>query len=481
MGNKIPKLGVVVPYRNRQSHLNTFKVRIGRYLQYQEIPHEIIIVNQDDGKLFNRGILLNIGFKYAEELGCDYVVFHDVDMIPEDVDYSYSDIPLHLSTNLIDRKTRETSKEIFDTYFGGVTMFPMDVFKQINGYSNKYWGWGFEDDDLLLRCKINNIDLDELKIINFKTKGTKLKLNGNNAYIKGRNFNNLLNFNSDLTLFISFYPDNLILNHLHEKDEFKIFSIVGFNTEISFNSYLRYNFTTFDENGEIKYINTDISTNFKTNICVTFDFKNKEISMYQGGEFVGTQKYDNSLHVYLLEQFFHIGCGINQAKELEGYFKGYFDTFAIYDKKLSAEEIEEIGKKDTGVLTQNGKKYKSANKLKLLYDTNFIKEYKLIDLSGNGNDGEIVNCEIVEDDIEDFKTLQIPFRRESTFTTLQHDENGFVDNKWKNQNTRWNQLRFFNEISNNPKLTKKDGLSDLLFIEHGRETKNNITHINVGI
>ena len=44
-------------------------------------------------------MLLNIGFKIAESYECDYVIFHDVDMIPLIVDYSYSDIPLHLATD----------------------------------------------------------------------------------------------------------------------------------------------------------------------------------------------------------------------------------------------------------------------------------------------------------------------------------------------------------------------------------------------
>ena len=31
--------------------------------------------------------------------------------------------------------------------------FPVKKAPTIDGYSNKYWGWGFEDDDLLFRCK----------------------------------------------------------------------------------------------------------------------------------------------------------------------------------------------------------------------------------------------------------------------------------------------------------------------------------------
>ena len=141
------KLGVIVPYRNRPEHLDLFKRRITRYLERHEIPYELIIIEQDNAKMFNRGMLLNIGFSYAKKMKCDYVVFHDIDMIPIDVDYSYSEFPIHLATGFINSK-----REIFDTYFGGVTMFPIDLFEKIDGYSNKYWGWGYEDDDLLLRC-----------------------------------------------------------------------------------------------------------------------------------------------------------------------------------------------------------------------------------------------------------------------------------------------------------------------------------------
>ena len=143
------KLGVIVPYRERDEHLKIFRKEIKKALKAQGIDYNLIVIQQDNAKLFNRGMLLNIGYLYAQELyKCDYVVFHDVDMIPKDVDYSYSDIPLHLATNFSSSK----NNEVFDQYFGGVTMFPTEAFDKINGYSNKYWGWGFEDNELLFRC-----------------------------------------------------------------------------------------------------------------------------------------------------------------------------------------------------------------------------------------------------------------------------------------------------------------------------------------
>ena len=59
------RLGIVIPYRNRYSQLYEFKTAIKEYLRKTDIDYRLIIVEQDDAKLFNRGKLLNIGIQKA--------------------------------------------------------------------------------------------------------------------------------------------------------------------------------------------------------------------------------------------------------------------------------------------------------------------------------------------------------------------------------------------------------------------------------
>lgn len=39
----------------------------------------------------------------------------------------------------------------YGSIFGGVSAIRTDQFVKINGFSNSYWGWGGEDDDLSVR------------------------------------------------------------------------------------------------------------------------------------------------------------------------------------------------------------------------------------------------------------------------------------------------------------------------------------------
>ena len=471
------KLAIIVPYRNRESDLEVFLNHMTNYLNDTKIDYEIIVVNQDDAKQFNRGMLLNIGYTYAKKLKCDYMVFHDVDMLPVDVDYSYSNIPLHLATDFI-LEEDEKKREIFEEYFGGVIMMNMEDFEKINGYSNKYWAWGYEDNDLLFRCKINKLELNTLSTKNIGKKGKALKFNGVNSYIECQN---TIDLNNNATFFISFFPENLILDHTKESDEFTVFSIPGWDFAVCYNSFSRYNFCAFDSNHKPYYVNSEIKPNYKTNIVVVLDKNENIIKVYQDGNLIGETEKFRKLFFYRKEQKFYLGAGKPDREIIPNLFKGTIDTFAYYDEILSEEEIKEISNNMDFYLNESFGVYKSKNSLKIYYDADFIKNYELVDLSKNKNNGKIVNCEIINQEYSEYSEMKIPYRRKSLFKSIKHEENGFLGNKWKDQATRWNQLRFHNEVSLNHELIKDDGINSLEFIEHGKEHNNGILHVKIGI
>jgi hypothetical protein len=131
---------IVVPYRDRAAHLVEFMKKARGV--------DVYVIEQVDGKPFNRAKLLNIGGQLAFQLGATHIITHDVDMIPVGVDYSTADCA-HLASQCSQFKYRMP----YPRYFGGVNIFSAKTFYMVNGYSNNYWGWGGEDDDMLLRCE----------------------------------------------------------------------------------------------------------------------------------------------------------------------------------------------------------------------------------------------------------------------------------------------------------------------------------------
>lgn len=48
---------------------------------------------------------------------------------------------------------------IYYELMGGVVTINPEHYRKVNGYSNLYWGWGGEDDDLGYRMVVNNITI----------------------------------------------------------------------------------------------------------------------------------------------------------------------------------------------------------------------------------------------------------------------------------------------------------------------------------
>ena len=473
------KLGVIVPYRKRPGHLRKFRESIESYLKDQD--YELIVVEQNDDLPFNRGKLLNIGFQQAIRNQCDYVVFHDIDMLPIDVDYSYSDVPIHLATNFTN-----SDREIFKTYFGGITMFPIDLFKKVNGYSNEYWGWGFEDDDLLMRLTESNVftDFEIYEVPKESTSG--LYLHGDKSYLKCVN---TIDITNSFTFHITFKPDEIVPSYDRDFDEMCVFSIPGWDTTICYNSFNRYKFETWDIGKKCHQITSEYSYPKLTRITVTYDKSNRTLTMYQDGEEVGSKMIARKL-LDTKQKHFYIGIATPNRKEDQKSFIGFVSDFAYWDKALQKNEVKEFH--DTlgfGYQCDTGQ-YSSSENLKIYYDFKHIQ----LNQPYQYEEGEIVdmvnprlskcysktyNCIPKPLNELEQKKISIPARRSSTFEMIKHKPEGYLEGGWKSKSTRLNQIRFYNQVINNESNLTTDGLSTLKYTKVSSTSQGKYSFISV--
>ncbi|KAK7108727.1 beta-1,4-N-acetylgalactosaminyltransferase bre-4-like [Littorina saxatilis] len=152
------KLAIIIPYRERRVHLKMFLRNMHPLLQRQQLDYTVFVVELEQGIDFNRALLFNIGFKEAMKLN-NYTcfIFHDVDLLPEDDRnlYRCSDLPRHMSVAV----DRMKYKLPYNQIFGGVTAIPRELFEAVNGFSNMYFGWGGEDDDMFRRIRSRGLNI----------------------------------------------------------------------------------------------------------------------------------------------------------------------------------------------------------------------------------------------------------------------------------------------------------------------------------
>eukprot|EP00040_Diaphanoeca_grandis_P017010 m.88270 g.88270 ORF g.88270 m.88270 type:complete len:505 (+) comp26174_c0_seq1:225-1739(+) len=149
------RLGVLIPYRNVSKELSKFVPYMSNWLKSQDVDFEIFVINQTDERRFNRGQLLNVGFLLAEQ-SCDYIAMHDVDLLPlnANLSYRYPNHVMHIASPTFHPLYK------FPKFIGGIVLMKNTDYRQINGLSNKYWGWGREDDDFYMRLSTANIKIE---------------------------------------------------------------------------------------------------------------------------------------------------------------------------------------------------------------------------------------------------------------------------------------------------------------------------------
>ena len=405
------------------------------YFDSTGIDYRVIVVEQDNAAAFNRGMLCNIGFKEAKRLRCDYVVFHDIDMIPIDVDYSYSEHPVHLATDNIP----------FDTYFGGMTLFPMEDFEKINGFSNLYWGWGFEDDDLRYRCDRHGINYGRQVDVNYSYKDKTASFNGKNSYIE---LDNIIKFIRSFTVEIDLRLELQDFSLNKDSDLFPILNIEGYDLTLGYTSFNKFVLQFFDNRGNFYDIFSHTVTNRNNKIKFQYSKEDSTVELTVNKITSGKIELPNRIYNYSKAKTIFLGTNSN----FDSYFKGYLDGLKIITK-------------DTTVS----------------FCSNNLEKGSWVNLTGEPVYNKFHKIHRTKVNLKEIHSNKIPHRRISKIKRTPHEDSGFIGGRWKSDLTRYNQLRFNNEVLRGDHDQLEDGLSTCQYVKHKSSRIKRISKLTVGI
>ena len=102
--------------------------------------------------------MINVGFLYAKkDPRFDYLAIHDVDLLPLNPELKYKypgdGKALHISGPKLHPLYH------YSDFVGGILLVTVNDFYRLNGLSNKYWGWGGEDDNFFWRMKRGGVSV----------------------------------------------------------------------------------------------------------------------------------------------------------------------------------------------------------------------------------------------------------------------------------------------------------------------------------
>ena len=454
------KLGICVPYRDRKEHLDRLIPHLSKHLDSQGINYKFYVAHQVDDKLFNRGAMKNIAAKHALEDGCDYIAWHDVDMLTfEDSDYSYpEETPIHIATML----SKYNYGINYDQYFGGVVLFNKEHLEKTNGYSNDYWDWGMEDDDLFWRCYYENYTTGKIK--RSYTNKQYAEFNGVTSKIEIPSTRELVNLlHNDHTISILFNAEQqqekvpiwMIGDEQKRFIEYPIFRKTGgYNYGLSFNNSRAVTMCLFNERRQTIYNWLKRFENMWTWVTLTYNKEEERIFFYLNDEFgrnMNGIKEDayfpafGKLLRYNTTTPFYLG----HDSDMNTFFKGKIAEIKIYDKFFPHVDIGQVFDTD-------------KNGLILHHDFSNRENNVIFD---NVDAHECIGTDIVygSEDVDVIENV-VPFRREGKFYCLPHVDEGFVGGRWaKGETTAKNEKRFVTEMQQKKINYKDDGLSTLKY------------------
>lgn len=427
---------------------------------------------------FNRGSLLNAGAVIAERLGCDYLAFHDVDLIPLNVDYTYPENgPVELVKQVrdtsFDPHFNITTQTVDFDYFGGATLITLEDFKKINGYSNRYVGWGFEDSDFLARCEEEGLPLSVRKFRQLQSFASSLYFNGQNSYVEIE-MEPVPNPMKPFSILVDFRIENLPYREHEISDEATIFSIPGLDCNLSYTNYGTLKFEIFDNYEESYSIHTEkIPVGVSSQAVVSFG--EGTVSFYLNGKLVGKRKVADGRRFKLFSSKLYLGVADPSREEKSHWFQGNISEIVLFKTTFTAQTVRKLFEESClGLGKYEPVAWFLANTLRADYLPNL----------GTGR----VNCNLVQNCTLEpftvpymFQNVLVPQNRRGVFEGQKHATNGYDNGSWKSWSTRLNQKRYLETLQLGSRKNL-DGLSTLKEIADYRIVPSDssaYTHVQV--
>lgn len=468
------RLAVILPYN--EQHIDDF---INHFEATVDGDYKLCFVKQKSNRPLNKGKLFNIGYLLHKDK-FDYFCFHDSDLIPisDECDYSFEKKPISLvgMRNPMLFGDQEKVQNFnnytlpYDEYFGGATLFSKEHFQEVNGYSNEYWGVGYEDYDLLLRCVVKGLSVrTEIETQVSKTYGT---FNGTNSYIEIPSENAKIKnaTNKSFTVSAWFCPDGeppYGAGVDNNRCEYSIFTRPGYHTGLS---YIHGGFVKAviwvrprgSSEREPVVIQTPLRTDQWYNVGMVVDDREQIVTLYVDGKEVGKKSYEGELIEYLNKPYY-IGAGDPNLSVWRNFHKGQIAEVGLWSDTLKDYEMELIYQR--GIVNNNGEY--STSKLPVgVWDFKGGYDNITFDISGNGNHAKFYNVGFANKSLKNNTQRYLPYRRNGAYGYLSSKEQYLnLENLMRSEHPEimTNRNTFNKKVRLNMSGIDKDGLSSTKF------------------
>jgi hypothetical protein len=152
-GDTRARLAIIVPCMGCEKQIQRFYDHISVYLEKHAIDYHIFVVTQIDSNGFNRGAVINAGVHMLQNQRFDYICMHDIDRWPTaELSPEWYQIP----------EKGVASHPHFEPVAGAILLLRTADYISAGGFSNHFWGWGWEDNDLAERMSHVGIHIKTL-------------------------------------------------------------------------------------------------------------------------------------------------------------------------------------------------------------------------------------------------------------------------------------------------------------------------------